>query len=50
MQTVSRTLIEEVKLDRSAVTSLDWVSYPIIAFQEVPVAQGAGLGVGRHGV
>jgi nicotinate dehydrogenase subunit B len=36
IQTVSRTLIEEVKFSRSAVTSLDWASYPILTFPEVP--------------
>jgi CO/xanthine dehydrogenase Mo-binding subunit len=36
IQTLSRTLIEELKFDRSAVTSLDWVSYPIITFPDVP--------------
>jgi len=36
VQTVSRTLIEEVKFDRSHVTSVDWVSYPILGFPEVP--------------
>lgn len=36
IQTVSRTLIEEVKFSRSAVTSLDWSSYPILTFPEVP--------------
>ena len=36
IQTVSRTLIEEVKFDRSQVTSLDWMSYPILKFPEVP--------------
>src|SRR5271169_4696903 len=30
IQTISRTLKEEVKFDRSAVTTLDWVSYPIL--------------------
>ena len=35
MQTVSRTLIEEVKFDRSRVTSLDWESYPILKFPQV---------------
>ena len=29
IQTVSRTLKEEVTFDRSMVTSLDWASYPI---------------------
>jgi nicotinate dehydrogenase subunit B len=36
IQTVSRTLIEEVKFDRSQVTSLDWESYPILKFPQVP--------------
>jgi nicotinate dehydrogenase subunit B len=36
VQTVSRTLKEEVTFDRSMVTSLDWASYPILAFPDVP--------------
>ena len=36
IQTVSRTLKEELTFDRSMVTSLDWASYPIITFPEVP--------------
>ena len=36
IQTVSRVLKEEVTFDRSMVTSLDWASYPIITFPEVP--------------
>jgi CO/xanthine dehydrogenase Mo-binding subunit len=36
IQTVSRTLKEELKFSRSAVTSLDWKSYPILTFPEVP--------------
>jgi len=36
IQTVSRTLIEELKFDRSMVTSLDWDSYPILTFPDVP--------------
>jgi CO/xanthine dehydrogenase Mo-binding subunit len=36
VQTVSRTLMEQVKFDRSRVTSLDWDSYPIIRFPQVP--------------
>ncbi len=36
IQTVSRTLIEAVKFDRSMVTSLDWVTYPILTFPQVP--------------
>jgi CO/xanthine dehydrogenase Mo-binding subunit len=37
IQTVSRTLKEEVTFDRSRVTSVDWASYPILTFPEVPV-------------
>jgi CO/xanthine dehydrogenase Mo-binding subunit len=36
IQTVSRTLIEDLKFDRSAVTSLDWASYPILTFPHMP--------------
>ena len=36
IQTVSRTLKEELKWNRSRVTSVDWASYPILKFPEVP--------------
>src|SRR5215468_9215371 len=36
IQTVSRTLLEELKFDRSMVTSLDWESYPILKMPDVP--------------
>jgi nicotinate dehydrogenase subunit B len=36
IQTVSRTLIEDLQFDRSTVTSLDWASYPILTFPDVP--------------
>lgn len=36
IQTVSRTLMEEVKWDRSRITSVDWRSYPIIKFPDIP--------------
>jgi CO/xanthine dehydrogenase Mo-binding subunit len=36
LQTLSRTLHEEVKFDRARVTSVDWASYPILRFPEVP--------------
>src|SRR3989449_820232 len=36
IQTLSRTLKEELKWDRSRVTSVDWASYPILRFPEVP--------------
>jgi nicotinate dehydrogenase subunit B len=36
IQTVSRTLLEQVRFDRSRVTSIDWQSYPILTFPDVP--------------
>jgi nicotinate dehydrogenase subunit B len=36
IQSISRTLHEEVTFDRSHVTSLDWVGYPILRFNEIP--------------
>ena len=36
LQTLSRTLFEEVTFDRSRVTSTDWTSYPILTFPDVP--------------
>jgi len=36
IQTVSRTLLEELTGDHSMVTSLDWASYPILTFPAVP--------------
>jgi nicotinate dehydrogenase subunit B len=36
VQTLSRALHEEVKFDRSRVTSVDWASYPILRFPEAP--------------
>jgi len=36
VQTVSRVLKEQVTFDRSMVTSLDWASYPILTFPEIP--------------
>ena len=36
VQTVSRTLIEELHFDLTHITSLDWASYPILRFPDVP--------------
>ena len=36
LQTLSRVLMEEVKFDRSRVLSVDWASYPILKFSQVP--------------
>jgi nicotinate dehydrogenase subunit B len=41
VQTLSRTLHEEVKFDRARVTSLDWGSYPILRFPEAPAVEVA---------
>ena len=36
LQTLSRTLFEEVAFDRARVTSTDWASYPILGFEDAP--------------
>jgi len=36
MQGVSRTLIEEVKFDATGVKAVDWVTYPVLRFLDVP--------------
>lgn len=36
VQTISRTLHEEVRFDQSAITSVDWATYPILTFPEAP--------------
>jgi nicotinate dehydrogenase subunit B len=36
IQTTSRTLKEELKWNASGVTSLNWATYPILTFMEVP--------------
>jgi len=36
IQGASRALLEEVKFDASGVKTLDWASYPIITFPDVP--------------
>jgi len=36
LQTLSRSLLEEVTFDRSRVTSIDWARYPILGFTDVP--------------
>jgi CO/xanthine dehydrogenase Mo-binding subunit len=41
MQTLSRTLHEEVTFDKSHVTSTDWIRYPLLRFPEAPVVQVA---------
>jgi len=36
IQSLSRTLHEEVTFDRAHVTSRDWAGYPILRFEEIP--------------
>lgn len=36
VQAISRALLEEVQFDATGVTSLDWASYPILRFSDVP--------------
>lgn len=36
LQTLSRALHEEIRYDRDRVTTVDWASYPILTFPEVP--------------
>jgi CO/xanthine dehydrogenase Mo-binding subunit len=43
LQTLGRTLHEEVKFNNSRVTSVDWSSYPILSFPEVPSVEVALL-------
>ncbi|MEI7786473.1 MAG: molybdopterin cofactor-binding domain-containing protein [Betaproteobacteria bacterium] len=43
LQTVSRTLMETVTWDRSKVTSVDWASYPIARFPDMPKVEIALL-------
>jgi CO/xanthine dehydrogenase Mo-binding subunit len=39
LQTLSRALHEEVVYDRDRVTTVDWASYPILTFPEVPALE-----------
>jgi CO/xanthine dehydrogenase Mo-binding subunit len=36
IQALSRTIWEEVKFDPKSVTSIDWVTYPILDMTEIP--------------
>jgi nicotinate dehydrogenase subunit B len=44
LQMASRTLHEEVTFDHERVTSVDWASYPIMTFPEVPKLEVALIG------
>jgi len=39
LQTISRTLHEEIVYDKNGVTTVDWASYPILTFPEVPALE-----------
>ncbi len=39
LQTLSRTLYEETTFDRSRVTSVDWASYRLLRFPQVPAIE-----------
>jgi CO/xanthine dehydrogenase Mo-binding subunit len=39
MQGVSRTLLEEFKFDQTGAKDVDWVSYPVIRFNDIPEVQ-----------
>jgi CO/xanthine dehydrogenase Mo-binding subunit len=39
IQTLSRSLYEEVTFDRTHVTSLDWASYPILTLPDTPIIE-----------
>jgi len=39
LQTLSRALHEDVTFDRQRVTSVDWATYPILTFPEVPAIE-----------
>ncbi len=43
VQSLSKMLLEEVKFDRSRVTAVDWNSYPVIRFTDVPPIEVALL-------
>jgi CO/xanthine dehydrogenase Mo-binding subunit len=39
IQAMSRALKEQVTFDRTRITSVDWLSYPILTFTETPVIE-----------
>jgi nicotinate dehydrogenase subunit B len=43
MQGLSRGLVEQVDFNKAGVTSLDWVSYPMIRFKDAPKIHIHGL-------
>jgi CO/xanthine dehydrogenase Mo-binding subunit len=47
LQALSRTLYEEVVFDTEGVTSVDWVSYPILTFPDAPMVDVELIGTVR---
>ena len=43
MQGLSRALYEVVSFDKKGVTSLDWVTYPMVRFKDAPMIHVHGL-------
>ncbi len=43
IQGVSRAVVEEVTFNKSNVTSLDWVTYPMLRFKDTPIVHIHGL-------
>jgi len=43
VQTLGRTLHEEVKFNQSRITSVDWATYPVLTFPEAPSVEVALL-------
>ena len=39
IQTISRTLLEEIQWEGNRITSLDWSTYKLLEFPEVPAIQ-----------
>ncbi|MCP9198495.1 molybdopterin-dependent oxidoreductase [Gramella sp. GC03-9] len=39
IQSASWTLLEQVKWDANGITSLDWETYPMLRFEEIPVVE-----------
>jgi nicotinate dehydrogenase subunit B len=37
VQTTSRLLLEEMRFSTQRITSLDWVSYPVLRFKDTPM-------------
>jgi nicotinate dehydrogenase subunit B len=43
VQGLSRAIVEQVSFNKQGVTSLDWVTYPMLRFKDTPVVHIHGL-------